>query len=129
MSLPLRSPVTALALLPRADELGSGECPARVLTRWPRWLLPRIRSGVASAACADELGSGECPARALTRWPRWLLPRIRSGVASAACADQRDQAVDGERIAGNTEPAQARFRHRRNVGEVAEAVARENVAD
>jgi protein ImuB len=48
----------------RADELGSGEChqrvharlstcDARALVEWPSWPLPRIKSGVASAAPRD----------------------------------------------------------------------------
>jgi hypothetical protein len=50
-------------------------------------------------------------------------------LALAARADQRGQAVDGQRIAGDAEAAQARLRHRGDMGMVAKALARENVAD
>jgi NitT/TauT family transport system substrate-binding protein len=53
---------------------------------WPRWPLPRIKSGVASAARADEPGSGRVSGARNIKWPRWPLPRIKSGVASAAFA-------------------------------------------
>ena len=39
----------------RADEPASGECPARAPIKWPRWPLPRIKSGVASAAARGLL--------------------------------------------------------------------------
>src|SRR5262245_52503893 len=43
--------------------------------------------------------------------------------------DQRGQPIDGERIAGNAEAAQARLGYRGDMGEVAKAFAREDVAD
>src|SRR3981189_1657834 len=57
---------------------------------------------------------------------------LRSLVTASALlsrVDQRGQAVDCERVAGNPETAQARFCHRRDVRQVAEALACENIAD
>jgi len=69
-----RNPPRIAAPMARADEPGSGECPARAPTEWPRWPL----ASLASAARADEPGSGECPARALIKWPRWPLASLAS---------------------------------------------------
>src|SRR6266513_1847939 len=50
-------------------------------------------------------------------------------LALAARADQRGQPVDGERVAGNAEAAQAGLGHRGDMGMMAKPLARENVAD
>src|SRR2546429_9595731 len=57
---------------------------------------------------------------------------LRSPVMSsalAARADQRGQPVDGERVAGNAEAAQAGLGHRGDVGMLAKTLARENIAE
>src|SRR3984893_998936 len=59
------------------------------------------------------------------------LPLRSSATASALApgVDQPGQPLDRERVAGDAETAQARLGYRRNVGMMAEALAREDVAD
>jgi len=75
----------------RAREIAAELVGARALIEWPRWPLPRIKSGVASAARADEPASGEYPARALIEWPRWPLASLASAAAATMINPQEDK--------------------------------------
>src|SRR5262245_47089984 len=97
-------------------------------TRWPSRsysisLKPVSSSRRASSRIRSGSTAGFCLAGSLL---------LRSPVMASALAprgDQRGQSVDRQRVAVDAEAAQARLGHRRDVGMVAKALAREDVAD
>src|SRR5262249_23968235 len=110
----------------RRDEAGpsAGVCRA-TRTRCPS----RSNSISLSPVSSSRRASSRTMSGSIASFSLSLL--LRSPVmrlALAACADQRDQPVDGERIAGDAEAAQARLRHRGDMGMMAKVLAREDVA-
>src|SRR5262245_55971317 len=93
-------------------------------TRWPsRSNSISVRPVSSSSRASSRMSSWSIPDRSL------LLRSPATGSALAPRADQRGQPVDRQRIALDAEAAERRPGDRRDVREVAEALAREDVAD
>src|SRR5215470_13813558 len=82
----------------RADEPGSGECPARALLEWPRWPLASLASGMAGVQALDiaaAVDEGEQPAGA--RGGKAKRVREPLGSERGELAGRRGRAEDADR--------------------------------